>query len=403
MARTLLNRQLTAKRNGAALANVEAGFPPLTTAPDSIPVVRNSRLQFALAARTDDAAIRALLRSNPMPGRISVTLEREPSFFSDAGLPGETKQTIVARENGRLVCIGSCVIRRRYVNGQPRRVGYLGGLRLDASHAGRFDILRRGYEFFRDLQADAPADFYFTSIVTDNARARRFLERGLPGMPRYEFIGDFVTVFVPATRRSSASSWLAEPSIIDDELVSHLNEHNRLHQLSPTWTTDELSALESLGLKRQDFLHVTQQGRVVASAVLWDQRSYKQTVIRGYAAWLGRARPALNFAASVLGWPQLPQTNTTLPSAFVSHLAVAADQPTALVQLLVRLRARAGQRKIQLLTLGFAANDPRLATLRKNLHCREYLTQLYLVHWPGIGNAACNLDSRVLSPEVALL
>jgi hypothetical protein len=338
-----------------------------------------------------------------MPGRISVTLEREPSFFLDTGLPGETKQAIVARENGRLVCIGSCVIRRRYVNGQPARVGYLGSLRLDASHAGRFDILRRGYEFFRDLQANAPADFYFTSIVTDNARARRFLERGLPGMPRYEFIGNFVTLFVPATRRGSATSRPAEPSIFYDELVTHLNEHNRLHQLSPSWTTDELSALESLGLKCHDFLSVTEEGRVIAGAALWDQRSYKQTVIRSYAPWLARARPALNFAARALGWLQLPQVNTVLPSAFVSHLAVAPGRPAALVQLLVRLRALAAQRKTQLLTLGFAANDPRLATVRKNFHCREYLTQLYLVHWPGIGNGASYLDSRVLSPEVALL
>ena len=106
-------------------------------------------------------------------------------LFCGRRFAGETvKQTIVANEGGRVVCVGSCAIRERFVNGQPYRVGYLGGLRLDAPvKPDAIDILRRGYEFFRELQTDKPADFYFTSIAADNAPARKFLERGLPGMP----------------------------------------------------------------------------------------------------------------------------------------------------------------------------------------------------------------------------
>ncbi|HWY77779.1 MAG TPA: hypothetical protein VN281_19335, partial [Verrucomicrobiae bacterium] len=111
-----------------------------------------SRVQFDVAGEADDPEIRRLLGENSMAGRISVSLTREPNFFADHGLPGETKQTIVARENGRVVCVGGCTIRQRFVNCEPLRVAYLGGLRLDARLGGRFDILRRGYEFFRELQ-----------------------------------------------------------------------------------------------------------------------------------------------------------------------------------------------------------------------------------------------------------
>src|SRR5438309_323772 len=107
MARAVLERQLTA--------------------------TRSSRTQFAVATRADDEDIRRLLRENPMPGRISLSLEREPDYFTDTHLPEETKQAIIAREKGRLVCVGHCAVRQRFVNGQPRRVGYLGGLRLDAA------------------------------------------------------------------------------------------------------------------------------------------------------------------------------------------------------------------------------------------------------------------------------
>src|ERR1041385_1087841 len=161
----------------------------LTTAPAR-------RVRFSVATRADDADIRRLLRDNPMPGQISLSLEREPDYFADAALPEEERQTIVARMGGGIVCLGSCALRQRFVNGRPRRVGYLGGLRLDASVAGRFDILRRGYQFFRELQTDAPAAFYFTSIAADNHRAQKFLERGLAGMPAYEFIGEFVALLL---------------------------------------------------------------------------------------------------------------------------------------------------------------------------------------------------------------
>src|SRR5215469_6102172 len=88
---------------------------------------RSGRVEFAVANEGDDAEIRRLLRENPMAGEISLSLEREPHYFADANVLGETKQTIIARESGRVVCVGSCTIRQRFINGAPCRVGYLGG------------------------------------------------------------------------------------------------------------------------------------------------------------------------------------------------------------------------------------------------------------------------------------
>jgi hypothetical protein len=247
----------------------------------------STKLRFSPASRADDADIRHLLRESPMAGRIALSLEREPDYFADNGL-AEVKQTVVAREQGRVVCVGSCAIRRRFVNGQPRRVGYLGGLRLDASVAGRFDILRRGYQFFHELQAVAPADFYFTSIAADNERARQFLERGLPGMPAYEFIGEFATLLLPvkhrySTGRDPTNPWrCVGPETDAAQLTELLNHHAPLRQLTPCWDAAELTSLAPLGLCPTDF-HVIRRAdnRLAACAALWDQRGFKQAVIRG--------------------------------------------------------------------------------------------------------------------------
>lgn len=382
-------------------------------------VARSGRVSFGVAGPGDDADIRRLLRATPLPGRISLSLEREPNYFADAELPGESKQTIVAREGGRLICAGCCSIRQRFVNGEPRRIGYLGGLRLDARQAGRFDILRRGYEFFREIQAGAPADFYFTSIAADNERARRLLERGLPGMPLYEFLGEFVTVLIPTSRRRrgkkdhSADTNSGEvrkeadrdrpPSAVAKERVAFLNECNRAWQFTSCWSADEFFALRRLGLQASDFRVVRQGGRMVACGALWDQRKFKQTVIRNYAPWLALARPAFNAVARVIGRPRLPAVGETLASAFASPLASRTAETEAVIGLVAELRDLARRRGIEYLTLGFAATDSRLATVGNHFCFREYRSRLYVVRWPGIGGKARELDGRWLAPEVALL
>jgi hypothetical protein len=276
-------------------------------------------------------------------------------------------------------------------------------LRLDASHTGRFDILRRGYEFFHELQADAPADFYFTSIAADNERARTLLERDLPGMPRYEFVGEFVTVLVPAGRRSSVRNDVADNLASSKQLVPLLNHHNSKHQFAPYWSAIELESLQPLGLQPESFKFIRKGEKVIATAALWDQRSFKQTVINGYETSLALVRPALNFVTGIVGGIRFPAVGETLGNAFVFQFAGELNEPELLIRLLAELRGMASQQGIELLTLGFAADDPRLVVLRKNIRCREYHSRLYVVRWPEFGGAAQELDERILAPEVALL
>ncbi|HXI72548.1 MAG TPA: hypothetical protein VNN22_19570 [Verrucomicrobiae bacterium] len=379
-----------------------------TTLDRQLTTVHTGRLPFALATPADDADIRRLLRENPMPGQITLTLEREPDYFADADLPGTEKQTIIANEGGRMVCVGNCSIRERFVNGQPRRVGYLGGLRLDSRATGRFDILRRGYEFFRELQTDKPADYYFTSIAADNLPARKFLERGLPGMPAYEFAGEFVTLLIgtPGTvpARCGVDGKLTVPGVPDTgALFANLHDVNRSFQFAPCWTTDEITALRPLGLRSEDFQIISTGRSVITCAALWDQRAFKQTVIRGYSPWLAMARPAVNFAARIIGKPRLPAAGSVLAHAFVSHLAVEPENPDALIALIAKLRMCAAGRRIGFLMLGLAANDPRLTLLRRKFNGREYRSRIYVVRWPGLGGSASELDGRCHGPEVALL
>lgn len=370
-----------------------------------------ARIKFDLASTRDDAEIRRLLRENPMRGQIALSLEREPDYFADAGISGEVKQSIVARDGERVAAVGACAIRERFVNGWPARVGYLGGLRLDAPYEGRFDILRRGYEFFRELQTEAPADYYFTSIAADNQRARRFLECGIRRIPLYEFVGEFVTLVIPTRGRAMAQNAAQSDGRIPkrfggwpgNPLIEFLNGANAAFQFSPCWTAQDLSALTQLGLSESDFYLSFEGERIAVCGALWDQRRFKQTVVRDYPPALAFARPVLNSVSSITGQPRVPRVGEILANAFVSHLSVECDDGLSLAGLLGELATVARGRGIELLTMGFAANDPRLQSVCNQFRCRKYHSRIYVVRWPGIGGSARELDGRYLNPEAALL
>jgi hypothetical protein len=379
----------------------------------------SSAVRFALATEEDDAAIRRLLRENPMRGEINVTFEREPGYFHSLEIAGAADQTILAFENGRLVCVGRCSVRDLYLNDEVHRVGYLSDLRLDSSMQGRFDILRRGYQFFRELQHDNPADFYFTSITADNFRSIRFLERGLPGIPAYEPLTDFVTLLVSVPRNVQKLNRLNEQAMSRlkskrikfisvsknhiHELIEFLNSQAHQCQLATFWDEEKLFSLEKHGLSLSDFKILMKDEKMIACTVLWDQRNFKQAVIRGYSRRLSFVRPLLNFAADLFNSPKLPPIGSTLAHGFLSPLAIALDDEQNLFALIELSLLTAANRGLDFLTLGFAANDPRLAIVRNQFNCREYRNRFFQVRWKGEDSIGITLNDNLIFPEVALL
>lgn len=155
-------------------------------------------MSFRTAEPRDDAGIRALLRESPMRGMIRLAMTREPSIFASRHIDGDDVRTFVAADGDRVVCVGQVAIRDRLFNGQPRRVGYLGLLRLARSLSGRFDVLTRGFAMERSVLAALPPMPLFTSVATDNARAMRVLTSGRRGLPAYAPLGDIVTLLIDA-------------------------------------------------------------------------------------------------------------------------------------------------------------------------------------------------------------
>jgi ribosomal protein S18 acetylase RimI-like enzyme len=360
-----------------------------------------------LATPADEPELRRLLRDNPMDGAIRVSLEREPDAFLAAAVEGDPHHTIVVRDprTGAVVGMGSRSVWNAFVNGEPRRLGYLSQLRVDRAFRGRRRLLAAGYALLRDLRGADEAPFDVTSIIADNQVALRLLGAGVPGLPRYRELAPFVTLILPTPRpRRPPRGVQVEHGTPESmqEVADCLTRNRRRYQAAPFFSEDDLLSPErSRGLRPESFHLARVDGRVAGCLAVWDQSGFKQAVVRGYGPRLARWRPWINRLAPLLGTPRLPAPGSSLPHAYVSHLAVDGDDLRIFQALIESACAESRAAGYAYLVLGLAARHPWLPWLRRRFNAREYPSLLYTVHWDeGDGSI---LDDRLPHVEAALL
>ncbi len=173
----------------------------------------------------------------------------------------------------------------------------------------------------RETHAADEAPYDVTTIVRDNTVARRVLEAGLPGLPRYTPVERILTLLVPVKRSVVRSSRALSPFVRED---SGGSSHSR---------TDDVL----------------------------DQRAYKQVVVRGYGPWLRRCRWLL----------RLPPVGTVLPIAYVVNFTGELD------------RLEPAPEGCRWLVIGLPASHPEVPALRRRYRPRTYESTLYVVSEPG--------------------
>lgn len=338
------------------------------------------------ARAEDDAGIRALLRQQVMDGDIRLTFEREPDVHLAATVEGERHHAFVARRpTGEVVGLASRAVRRAWVGGEPRWVGYLAQLRRVSSLKGGRHLLRQGFEACAATRRDDELPFDLTSIVSGNDEARRLLECGLPGLPTYRRLCHFSTLTFE-TRSAKANDLrvsVGTPDLLP-AIADCLQRNLRRQDFAPVWRSEDLRDPErTRDLDARDFLVIMDGaengGRVRACVAVWDQRRFKQVVVRGYRGALGTFLPLVNVGLRLTGRPRLPRTGEPLALGFLSHVAVNDQDLDLLPPLIDAARDVAARRGLAYLSAGFARRNPLADVVREATGARRLESLLYLV------------------------
>ncbi|MBI5508541.1 MAG: hypothetical protein HY903_07295 [Deltaproteobacteria bacterium] len=371
-----------------------------------------SSLSYHVATAPDDEALRRLWRETPMPGRIALAFEREPSIFLAAGLQGDVHQTLVAidAESGRAVGSAGRAELQAYVNGQVTTLGYLSELRVHPERRWHRTLLTDGWAHFREMHERGAAKLYVTTVFADNIAAHRLLTRNRPGWPVYRARERVTTLAVVLPRAKKvrcpvAGVELRRARVEDvDAIADCLQRVYARQQLAPYWRVADLqSAVRCRGLAVEDFTVATRGGRVVGSVAVWDQQAFKQTRIHGYSGTMRWLRHGWNLAAPLWRRPPLPEPGQLLPHAFLSHIAVEDQDPALFVALAKTALAAVHDRRYAYVTFTLSEHSPLLVAARRCFRSMAYDSILYLVHVGDGADAVAGVDSRPAHLEAAIL
>ena len=211
-------------------------------------------------------------------------------------------------------------------------------------------------EMYRLLRSGSALDeppWELTSILEENKPARRLLEAGLRGMPRYSPVAHMTTF----TFRVAAKSGIQRPDG---------NE-------SDPGIADQASCVERIRERR--------------------------LVITGYAPKLAWIRPMINPVLKLGGYPVLPKPGTVLRDAYVTDVDWQPRNRHELQILIRNIHCRAAELGAELAHWGLPTGHPDGAWLKSRLHAWETRSIVYAVHDPGIPSPRLH-DFR---PEVSRL
>ena len=368
-----------------------------------------------LAVPADDAVLRKLLRENPMPGSISLSYEREPNYFRAACVDGTLSQTIlnIDEETGDCLGMGARIIRSMYLNGRVQEVGYMSHLRVDLQRSWGLALpgqLVRSFEKFHELHADWRVPFYLMSVIADNAPARRLLTAGLPGMPSAL---PYTRMFTYAISPRHAKIEIPLPGGLAlergssehiPEIIACLQRNGARYQFYPYWSAENLfTPTQTPHLNPNDFFLATKGSRVIGCLALWDQTSFKQTVVRGYNGSMARWRSWINLLAGFVDIPNLPEINLALQYAFASHLAVDNDDRQIFSSLMRAVYNETNRRGLNYFMIGLSQSNPLRPVLTKSYLHMAYPSQIYLMAWQDGLKDLATVGAQAAGLEIAVL
>ncbi len=368
----------------------------------------SARFKFGLAGAAEDGALRAVLRQTPMSGDISLAFHREPSFFIAEQAGNIKSQTLIYQdeESGKVTGIGGRSVRNLYVDGTQKTIGYLSMLRLLPEVRGSTALVR-GYKCLRHLHGDGEVPYYVTTILSENVQAQEILESGRAGLPTYVPVGTLITYLIPLRKKRKSNK-------LDDQVVgcnegilpsAHecLNRWNSCYQFAPSYTVDDIAGRSGLlpNFSLKD-LYVWREGNETLGTLgVWNQQSFKQTVVTGYSTRAKLVNPFYNGFARLRGWPLLPRVGETMNFLYASLISSADDGGGIFESLLVRACSDWSGKGYDYLLVGLCEGN-KLESVAISFASRQLKSKIYLVHWQE-DKVILPQNSRIPHLEVATL
>ena len=327
-----------------------------------------------------------------MRGELVLSTQRGPDFFALYRQQGGPFETWVQEDpEGRLVGMGSLLVRDGWLAGAPARVGYLGDLRTRFA-SRRSGALAHFYgAVLREAQARHGVSAFLTAVLASNQDAMQSLVRRSsrrPEQPQYHPFRRFTlrSIRFQGRRRRRSTPFELRTATPEDlpAIRERLAEDHRQRPFGERFDQgafeQRLSAWPGFALE-QTWLAFENEALVGLTSV-WDPSPVKRYRVEAWNGPLRWQRLAFNAGAAVLGWTRLPPAGAILDTLHLCNTWIQDDRPEVLEALLEDIYAWAQPRGHHLLSAPVYEGDPLGAAFRR-FNTRGLDFHLYVVLPPG--------------------
>jgi len=329
------------------------------------PRANTRRIQVRQATTDDNDGLIELTRATPMPGAISLRIDRDPDFFALLRMRGEAL-VYVAICDGRLIGSISGTIHVAYVCGMAERVAYVGDLKVHPEFTGR----RLSVRLIAALQTHLKSrgiDLTYNLVAKGNRRVAQFcatkhVSRAVSLMG--EFIVDEI-IPSPFPKRSTKYC-IAEAKREElPELAMLVDCVRRKRTFGRQVTADDLRQTFDAAAKTgcAKILVAREAGIIKATLTVENIERVKRNVLISVPTLLAASLTFLRFAAIAIPNVNVPRVGGPLAMLYVRYMACADGYEDALSPLVAEARAEAFRRGSSFLSLGLHESDPYRAAV----------------------------------------
>ncbi|MEM7369603.1 MAG: hypothetical protein AAF587_13450 [Bacteroidota bacterium] len=327
-----------------------------------------SRYLFSQASSADNEAILELI-AIPMPGLITLAMERAPDYFLGARVQNQEIDIYCckdSRANDRLAGLFSVGKRKVYLDGRRQWIPYFSDLRIHPDYQHTL-VLMRMIQFVQKERILGAGEYAQTVVFSDNAIMQRLIEKSQQqqkrslNLPSYHQFGEYITHTVAIKRKNLAA---ISPQIDQTvrkaraEDVSIIQDfHDQLapqKQFYPQYAFDQLDTVYYSHLRLEDIYLAFRQETLIGMLGVWDQKQFKQTVVVDYQQPLKALRPLANVFAPF----HLPKAGTPLNYFSLHSILIQKNQPEVFRSLMNAVLKDYEQREYAYFLCGLDTRDP---------------------------------------------
>ncbi len=338
----------------------------------------NKRFYFDIAKKEDSNELLEIIEEEYFRGRISLLYTRRPDPYESFRKEGDNVKIIVLRDSlkNKIAGFGVCAVRNLYINGKEEKAGYLFSLRARKEYMKKVPLLHRGYEYLKNLFPDVK--YFYTTILEENLYVRKMLEKRREFMPVYEYLGDYIVYSIKTGEDKPRGDYKVRRCEHNlDDMVEFMNKIGKSYQFFPVIKKEDLKKGNFYGLSHKDFYTVYKGNKIKACFALWDQREYKQHILKEYKGIFRIIYP-FSFLLRILGYPGLPHPGSVLKFFYLSFISID-DEDSEIFEYIIKF-IRNLKKDYPFFTVGLFEKS-KFNEVMKKFKTIKYKSRVYLVRW----------------------